>query len=109
MPDLNPAEFLPAGFLWWIAVIEIPVISTLFWLILRHRDHCDTETERLRTAQEANFARLRENLSAYKLEVATAYASMAQLRETEKRLTQTLLRIEAKLDNSLLTKGTYHE
>jgi hypothetical protein len=42
---------------------------------------------------------LRDNLAAYKLEVAKNYASITYLKEVERRLTGHLIRIEDKLDN----------
>ncbi|MDX9862832.1 MAG: hypothetical protein RBS99_18135 [Rhodospirillales bacterium] len=72
---------------WWITAVEIPALAGLYWLIWRHRRDADIA-----------IARLREGLAAYKLEVAKSYASIAYLREVEKRLTEHLLRIEDKLD-----------
>ena len=43
----------------------------------------------------------RESLSAFKLEVAKSYASMACLKDVEIRLTRHLQRIEDKLDNQI--------
>ncbi|MEK7801182.1 MAG: hypothetical protein AAB276_01895 [Pseudomonadota bacterium] len=65
---------------WWIAVIEIPVLSALFWMI----------------------SRLRDEFSAHKVEIAKNYAQSSDLRLLENRLTSHLLRIEAKLDVTAL-------
>ncbi len=65
---------------WWIAVIEIPILSALFWMV----------------------SGLRDNLADYKVEVARTYAQTSDLRNLENRITSHLLRIEAKLDVTAL-------
>ncbi|HNQ92215.1 MAG TPA: hypothetical protein PKI93_04715 [Alphaproteobacteria bacterium] len=72
-------DFLDA-FGWWIAVIELPVLSALFWMI-QH---------------------LRDDLANHRLEVAKNYAQVQDLRLLENRITSHLLRIEAKLDVTAL-------
>ena len=85
--------------LWWMAAVEIPIVTGLWWLLWKTRrdqDHSlDVHRQRIDTA----VARAREALAAYKLEVAKSYASTAQLKDLEQRLTDHLLRIEKKLDN----------
>jgi hypothetical protein len=61
---------------WWIAVIEIPALSALFWMVQR----------------------LSRDLADYKLDAARNYARIADMQVLENRLTAHLLRIEAKLD-----------
>ena len=65
---------------WWITVIEIPVITALFWMIWR----------------------LRDEISNHKIKVAEDYAERADVKILEQRLTAHLLRIEAKLDVTAL-------
>ena len=72
---------------WWITAIELPVLGGLFWLLQSHR----REDEREHRA-------LRDELAAFKLHVATAYASIVYLKEVEARLTAHLTKIEAKID-----------
>lgn len=62
---------------WWVTAVELPALAGLFWLVQRTR----------------------EALADYKLEVARTYASLAHLKDVEVRLTEHLLRIEAKLDH----------
>lgn len=73
---------------WWLTVVELPALAGLLWLIWRTR----IDAERAQLA-------LREDLTAYKLEVARTYASIPYLKDVERRLTDHLLRIEAKLDS----------
>ncbi|MFA7277280.1 MAG: hypothetical protein WC043_10825 [Pseudobdellovibrionaceae bacterium] len=73
---------------WWIAVIEIPVISALFWMLTR----------------------LRDELATHRIEVAKNYAQISEMRILENRLTSHLLRIEAKLDvTALKTERIHHD
>ena len=83
---------------WWITVVEIPALTGLWWLVWRNRIHQDAETAHQREMLEVTSAQARDALAAYKLEVAKTYASIAYLKDVERRLTDHLLRIEAKLD-----------
>ena len=87
---------------WWITMIDIPALGGLFWLIWHTRRENTDEIEHLRDVVESRNAQLREALSAFKLEVAKTYASVADMRELETRLVSHLLRIEAKLDSTAL-------
>jgi hypothetical protein len=73
--------------IWWITAVELPVLAGLFLLIWRiHRE------------LERELDRLAGGLMDFKLDVAKNYASQAALKETERRLTDHLARIERKLD-----------
>lgn len=83
---------------WWIAVVEIPVLSALFWMIWNSRRE---------TTQELRD--LSDDLADHKLHVARHYARNGDLRELEGRITSHLLRIEAKLDvTSLKAESLTH-
>lgn len=82
---------------WWIAVVEIPVLSALFWLIHHYR----------RDAAQENRA-LAAELAEHRLEVARHYARALDLRVLEGRITSHLLRIEAKLDVTALKAEALH-
>ncbi|MDF1749948.1 MAG: hypothetical protein P1V34_13835 [Alphaproteobacteria bacterium] len=93
--------------IWWITVVEIPALTGLWWLMWRTRRDQDVALERHRQRLDTAVTQLREALSAYKLEVAKSYASTSQLKDLEGRLTDHLLRIEAKLDSQkTLTRNT---
>ncbi|HJN25728.1 MAG TPA: hypothetical protein QGG18_08580 [Rhodospirillales bacterium] len=85
--------------IWWITVVEIPALAGLFWLNWRNRRDVETELDDARHENETGMRWLRDNLAAYKLEVAKNYASITYLKEVERRLTGHLIRIEDKLDN----------
>ncbi len=82
---------------WWIAVVEIPVLSALFWLIHHYR----------RDSVQDNRT-LAADLADHKLEVARHYARVIDLRVLEGRITSHLLRIEAKLDVTALKAEALH-
>jgi hypothetical protein len=94
---------------WWITAVEIPALAGLCWMVWRNRRDADLAIGQGRAACEEAVARLRDNLAAYKLEVAKSYASIAYLREVEKRLTGHLLRIEDKLDGVGPRRWVRHE
>lgn len=75
---------------WWATAVELPALAGLFWLMQRGRSEVDGAQDRLR-----------DDLSAFKLEVARSYASTAALKDVELRLTEHLVRIEAKLDRRM--------
>ncbi len=85
--------------IWWISGVELPALAGLFWLGWRNRRELETELSDARHESETGLRWLRDSLSAYKLEVAKSYASIAYLKEVERRLTGHLVRIEDKLDS----------
>lgn len=76
---------------WWIGVIELPVLSTLFWMIWNNRRYF-----------ESSLQIIKDDLSNHKVDVARSYAQTRDLRLLENRLTSHLLRIETKLDVTAL-------
>jgi len=84
--------------IWWITVFEFPVMGALFLMLWRMRRELDQEIEGVRHGADTGLAMLRESLAAYKLDVAKQYASIAYLKDVERRLTSHLVRIEHKLD-----------
>jgi hypothetical protein len=83
---------------WWITAVELPALAGLFLLIWRGRREAQSALELAERRLEGEAVEAREQLSAYKVEVATTYASLRALREAEGRLTAHLVRIEKKLD-----------
>lgn len=86
--------------IWWITAVELPVLASLFWMIWRNRRDFETQISNVREHTEQNTSDARESLSAYKLEVAKNYASIAYMKDVERRLTSHLVRIENKLDTT---------
>ena len=87
--------------IWWITAVELPVLAALFWMIWRNRNDFETSFTDVREHIDSSLSHARENLSAYKLEVAKNYASIAYMKDVERRLTGHLVRIENKLDQPL--------
>lgn len=88
---------LSGDLIWWITLFELPAIAaiaSLFW--------------RLRDRLVMDITALRRELTDHRLEVAQLYASVDLLKETEKRLTSHLLRIEAKLDSRSFSPARAH-
>jgi hypothetical protein len=92
-------QFWTMNFAWWIAVVEIPAMTGLFLLIWRIKRELHETVDAVRWRLEDEQAEQRQQLAAYKVEVATTYASIPALRDTEGRLTSHLVRIEKKLDS----------
>lgn len=82
---------------WWVAVVEIPAITGLFWMIWNTRRENALE-----------LRQLGDDLNDHKLDVARNYARTGDLRELEGRITSHLLRIEAKLDVTALKAEALH-
>ena len=95
-------HFFDTGLGWWITVVDLPVMSGLFWLILKTRHDADEAIDTLHETLEVRCSQLREGLSGFKLEVAKTYASVTDMKDLENRIVSHLLRIEAKLDHTAL-------
>jgi hypothetical protein len=90
---------------WWITVVELPMLAALFWLIWHVRQESEEALDRVHHLSETALTQMRESLSAYKLEVAKTYVSVSYLKDIERRLTDHLLRIDAKLDGAALIQS----
>ena len=91
-----------SGLIWWITAVDLPVMTGLFWLILRSRNDSETALDILHDTLDVRCTQLREGLSAFKLEVAKSYASISDVKDMDNRIISHLLRIEAKLDQTAL-------
>jgi len=91
-----------SGLIWWITAVDLPVMSGLFWLILKIRHDADTQIDTLYETLDVRCTQLREGLSGFKLEVAKSYASVTDMKDLENRIVSHLLRIESKLDRTAL-------
>lgn len=95
-----------AGFnlLWWISVVEIPIIGILFFMIRSNRGEINENLKNTEDKVDAGIGCLKNELANYKLYSAKEFASVAYLKDVENRLTNHLLRIEEKLENSFYNK-----
>lgn len=91
-----------SGLVWWITAVDLPVLSGLFWLVLKTRHDSEAALNMLQDMLDVRCTQLREGLSAFKLEVAKSYASVTDMKDLESRIVSHLLRIESKLDQTAL-------
>ncbi len=92
------------SWVWWITVIEIPAFGCLFWMMQQGRREAETALLKVYREIQANLNVVLENLAQSKLEVARLYATIADLKDVEKRLTDHLLRLEARLTYAFQTE-----
>jgi hypothetical protein len=85
------------SWVWWITAIEIPAFGCLFWMMQQGRREAERSLLKLYREIQLNLNAVLENLAQSKLEVARLYATIADLKDVEKRLTDHLLRLEARL------------
>ncbi len=83
---------------WWIQVVEIPVIASLFVWVRNQKVQIDIVIEKVRENYLLYVESIKKDLADYKLDVARNYVSMNYLKDVETRLTNHLLRIEQKLE-----------
>lgn len=83
--------------MWWLSAVELPALGGLFWLTQHQRDRQDQIIQQMQAEHRAAITATRAALSDFKLEAAQRYASIGYLKDVETRLTEHLLRIEAKL------------
>lgn len=88
--------------IWWITVVDLPLMGGLFALIWRTRRDAEQNLRHLRDVIDTRNSQMREALAAFKLEVAKSYASVREMRALEARLVDHLLRIESKLDQTAM-------
>ena len=85
------------SWVWWITAVEVPALGCLFWMTHHGRREAERELLKVYREIQANLGIVLENLAQSKLEVARLYATIADLKDVEKRLTDHLLRLEARL------------
>lgn len=84
----------------WVTMIEVPLFLCLFRMISRSRTRFEEDIVDIKGTQEQKISQCREGLSDFKIYVARNYVSNTYLKDVENRLTEHLLRIEKKLDNT---------
>lgn len=88
--------------LWWITVIDIPALAGLLFMIIRLRAEHYKVIETLNAKLDKRCDQLREALHAFKLEAAKTYVSQQNLSAKEKGLIAHLIRVEEKLDATVI-------
>lgn len=99
-------SFLPEP-KWIAAAVETPLMAILAWLLHSIRRSIAQAPEGTPppvppdlSQHEAALERTREDLSAFKMEVARTYVPLSLIRDVDNRLTTHLIRIEQKLDEA---------
>lgn len=82
----------------WVTAIELPVAGGLFWMLHGLRQQLAERIETGERRDGAEIGRLRDELAAFKLDVARGYVAMEVARDMERRLALSVERIEEKLD-----------
>ncbi|MFZ4410208.1 MAG: hypothetical protein ACOYOH_22880 [Paracraurococcus sp.] len=83
---------------WWITAVEAPIVAALFYMIHGLRRDLQDRIDRSDQRETDVVTRTRDELAEFKLEVARAYVPLSLIRDVDQRLSQHLLRIEAKLE-----------
>ncbi len=99
-----PAEMEPQML---ATAVQAPMMAALFWMMHglrrglsdRQAEAPDPPPHRHGGGEDA-LSRTRDELAAFKLEVARTYVPLSLIRDVDQRLTQQLLRIEEKLDTA---------
>ena len=82
----------------WVTAIELPVVGGLFWMLHGLRQQIADRIESGERRDGAELCRLRDDLATFKLDVARGYVAVEVARDTERRLTLGIERIDEKLD-----------
>ncbi|MCI0752451.1 hypothetical protein [Teichococcus vastitatis] len=99
---MNPLDLEPQTL---ATAVQTPMLALLFWMLHGLRrglpgPSCEgPEPPRAEASVPTDaLARTRDELAAFKLEVARTYVPLSLIRDVDQRLSQHLLRIEEKLD-----------
>lgn len=92
---MNPTDLPPALV---VMIIQTKLLVVLFWMLHGIRRELDNRIERGDLRSTDGLARTRDELAAFKLEVARTYVPLSLMRGVDQRITEHLLRIEAKLE-----------
>ena len=92
---------------WIAAAVETPLMAVLAWMLHSLRrsiaqapDCAPPPPAPDLTPHQAALERTREELAAFKMEVARTYVPLSLIRDVDGRLTAHLIRIEQKLDEA---------
>jgi hypothetical protein len=85
------------SWVWWITAVEVPALGCLFWLTHHGRREAERALLRVYREIQTNLNMVLENLAQSKLDAARLYATVGDLKDVERRLTEHLLRLEARL------------
>ncbi len=81
-----------------VTVVQTKMLIGLFWMLHGIRRELDRRIERGDLRQTDGLSRTRDELAAFKLEVARTYVPLSLMRGVDQRITDHLIRIEAKIE-----------
>ena len=81
-----------------VTVVQTKMLIALFWMLHGIRRELDRRIERGDLRQTDGLSRTRDELAAFKLEVARTYVPLSLMRGVDQRITDHLIRIEAKIE-----------
>jgi hypothetical protein len=94
---MNPTDLPPALI---VTIVQTKLLIALFWMLHGIRRELDRRIERGDLKQTDGLSRTRDELAAFKLEVARTYVPLSLMRGVDQRITDHLIRIEAKLEEA---------
>ncbi|MCU0889579.1 MAG: hypothetical protein MUF65_04635 [Rubritepida sp.] len=90
--------FLQLELLWWLRAIEAPLFLLLLWLVHGIKRDLDQRITHGDSLTSSGLQRTREDLAAFRLEVARTYVPLSLIRDVDQRLSTQLHRIEERLE-----------
>jgi hypothetical protein len=94
---MNPTDLPPALI---VTIVQTKLLIALFWMLHGIRRELDRRIERGDLRQTDGLSRTRDELAAFKLEVARTYVPLSLMRGVDQRITDHLIRIEAKIEEA---------
>ncbi|MCQ4159776.1 hypothetical protein NON00_07525 [Roseomonas sp. GC11] len=92
---MNPLDLEPQTL---AAAAQTPMLVVLAWMLHALRRQLPPERGEEPGPDREALTRTRDELAAFKLEVARTYVPLSLIRDVDQRLSRQLLRIEEKLD-----------
>lgn len=94
---MNLSDFHP---ILVVMVLQTKMLVALFYMLLGIRRELDHRIASGDLRQTDGLSRTRDELAAFKLEVARTYVPLSLMRGVDQRITDHLIRIEAKLEEA---------
>lgn len=91
-------QSLDPSLTWLMNALEAPLAVAVVWMLHKIRTDLDRRVDRGDDKAADGLGRTREDLAAFKIEVARTYVPLSLIRDVDRRLTEHLVRIEQRLD-----------
>lgn len=90
--------FLQMELYWWLRAIDAPLFLLLLWLVHGIKRDLGQRISHGDSLTSTGLQRTREELAAFRLEVARTYVPLSLIRDVDRRMSEQLLRIEERLE-----------